>query len=518
MTRRYEPLLKIASGGTAAVYVGAASGGLGFRQLVAIKRPHAHLADDPQFVASLLEEAKIASRLRHANVVDVRDVEADEDGVDLVMDYVEGASLSDLIRSWSAPQIAVAIRIVLDACEGLRAVHDLETDDGAALGLVHRDVSPANVLVGLDGVARIADFGLAKPLYAVERTTSEGALRGKLGYMAPEYIRGKKDIDRRIDVFAMGVVLWEALARKRLFRGENDGDTLERVQRMAAPELEGLGLRARVCEVLDAVVARALAKDPAERYARMEDLATDLARVAKNRGLEATPADVRDSFGADLRASLEDRKRRVNAALSGADPTPSRTSRPPASAGKQLGNLFGPSSGEPKQLANVFAPDAADRGKQLGNVFAEHVRADGKQLGNVSGGAGEEGKQLGELFADPGAAGSGTDSAPDGFAGGTGATERPRRRVATIAAAATIGLIAISGAAFAMTRDTGGARQVEPRSVASDVQTRDEMIRVHAEPPISAPSASPVTRRAAPPDEPGRKAPRPNPYARTSTP
>ncbi|HEY8078926.1 MAG TPA: serine/threonine-protein kinase [Labilithrix sp.] len=483
MTRRYEPLLKIASGGTAAVYVGAFLGtavGLGFRQLVAIKRPHAHLADDPQFVASLLEEAKIASRLRHANVVDVRDVESDEDGVDLVMDYVEGASLSDLIRSWKSPEIAVAIRIVLDACEGLRALHDLEGDDGAALGLVHRDVSPANVLVGLDGVGRIADFGLAKPLYAVERTTSEGALRGKLGYMAPEYIRGKKDIDRRIDVFATGVVLWEALARKRLFRGENDGDTLERVQRMAPPKLADMAadlrVRPSVAEELDAVVARALAKDPFERYARMQDLAGDLARVAKNRGLEATPADVRDSFGADLRATLDDRKRRVTSALSGSAPTPSRpprTSRPPPSAA----------------------------GKQFGEVFAD---------------APSDGKQLGEVFAGGLTPSTIADSAPDGFSRGAGAIERPRRR-ASIAIAA-IAAIAMSATAFAVTRDAGSARAVDPRSVASDVQSRDDVIRVHAERAISASSASPVTRRALPPDEPGRKAPRPNPYARTSSP
>src|SRR4051794_39764809 len=165
-SRRYEPLLKIASGGTAAVYVGTAAGALGFRQLVAIKIPHAHLADDAAFRAALLEEAKIAARLHHANVVDVRDVEVDDGGVQLVMDYVEGASLSELIRAWTkeAPPRpeAVAIRIVLDACEGLRALHELTGDDGAALDLIHRDVSPANVLVGLDGVARLADFGLAK--------------------------------------------------------------------------------------------------------------------------------------------------------------------------------------------------------------------------------------------------------------------------------------------------------------------------------------------------------------------
>ncbi len=317
--RRYEPLLKIASGGTASVWVGAAAGALGFRQLVAIKRPHEHLADDPSFVAALVEEAKIASRLRHANAVDVRDVEADESGVQLVMDWVEGASLSDLIRAWQkerpARPHAVAIRIVLDACEGLRALHELRSDDGTPLGCVHRDVSPANVLVGLDGVGRITDFGLARPLLAVERTTSQGALRGKLGYMAPEYIRGK-DIDHRVDVFAMSIVLWEALACRRLYRGENDAETLERVQREPPPKLaDVVPAIGDAVTALDALLERALAKDPASRTSTIAELATELERIARSHDIVASHAEVRDSFGVTLRTSLEERRREVQRAL-----------------------------------------------------------------------------------------------------------------------------------------------------------------------------------------------------------
>jgi eukaryotic-like serine/threonine-protein kinase len=331
--RRYEPLLKIASGGTAAVYVGTAAGALGFRQLVAIKIPHAHLADDAAFRTALLAEARIAARLHHANVVDVRDVEVDEGGVQLVMDYVEGASLSELIRAWtkepSPRPEAVAIRIVLDACEGLRALHELSGDDGASLGLVHRDVSPANVLVGLDGVARIADFGLAKSLLAVEKTTSEGTLRGKLGYMAPEYVRGKA-IDARIDVFAMGVVLWEALARRRLFRGENDAETLDNIQRMDAPSLTETAAELGTAAVdLDAVVTRALAKDRDARFPTIAALSADLERVVRAHDLAATHGDVRDAFPPSLRASLDDRRKRVQSANAITEST--RHSSPPSS-------------------------------------------------------------------------------------------------------------------------------------------------------------------------------------------
>jgi serine/threonine protein kinase len=465
-TRRYEPLLKIASGGTASVYVGSAAGALGFRQLVAIKRPHAHLADDPTFCAALVEEARIASRLHHANIVDVRDVEVDESGIQLVMDYVEGASLSELIRGWAkeppARGEAVALRIVLDACEGLRALHELTGDDDAPLGLVHRDVSPANILVGLDGVARIADFGLAKPLLAVERTTSEGALRGKLGYMAPEYIRGKP-IDRRIDVFAMGIVLWEALSRKRLFRGENDGDTLDRVQTLAPPLLaELLPSLGAAGAALDGVVARALAKDPEERLSTIAALSAELEKVVRAHDMGATHADVREAFAPSLRASLDDRRRRVQSATSqptGA-PIPS-LSQPP------------PSVSLPSQPPHSVS-----------------------------------------LSSQPSPSGSVTRQAP-----------REGRRVprALVAVAALAGISALVGAAVLFTgpkETAASSAPAAPRSVATEA--RPLATEANARATASASSASsaagarPRPRTKASSDEPGTKPPRPNPYASAS--
>jgi eukaryotic-like serine/threonine-protein kinase len=380
--RRYEPILKIASGGTASVWVGAAVGALGFRQLVAIKRPHEHLADDPSFVAALVEEAKIASRLRHANAVDVRDVEVDASGVQLVMDWVEGASLSDLIRAWQKeppPRAnAVAIRIVLDACEGLRALHELVSDDGAPLGCIHRDVSPANVLVGLDGVGRITDFGLARPLLAVERSTTQGVLRGKLGYMAPEYIGGK-DIGPRVDVFATAVVLWESLAQKRLFRGANDGDTLDRVKRVDAPKLAEIGRDGAIgaaASELDALLARGLAKDPSARIASIAELATELERIARAYDLLASHADVREAFGTILRASLEERRREVQRILA------SSPSRPPPSFSPKgerpsPGSVRPPSS--PEATAPMAIPPAALVNAVAGSVPPRYAAATSQQ-------------------------------------------------------------------------------------------------------------------------------------------
>jgi serine/threonine-protein kinase len=486
--RRYEPLLKIASGGTAAVYVGTAAGALGFRQLVAIKIPHAHLADDPAFRAALVEEARIAARLHHANVVDVRDVEVDEGGVQLVMDYVEGASLSELVRAWAKEppprQAAVAIRIVLDACEGLRALHELTGDDGAPLGLVHRDVSPANVLVGLDGVARIADFGLAKSLLSVERTTSEGVLRGKLGYLAPEYIRGKA-IDARIDVFAMGVVLWEALAQRRLFRGENDGDTLERVQRMEAPKLGEVASLGEAAADLDAVLARALAKDPEARFASVAALAEELANVTRARELGATSAEVREAFSPALRAALDDRRRRVQSASSRADGA--KASPPPSLPPLAAASL------PPPAVASAPPPAAPDASAASVSVASPPS-------------------------ASPASAASVSAAAP------ASAPAPPRSRSAL--AFVALGAVAVAVVALAvLAREPAASPAGTPRllvhetlPLAGEARARAPSAPASSGPPEDAALSTPRGGHAAarPPrpssEEPGKKPPRPNPY------
>jgi len=247
-------------------------------------------------------------------------VEVDDDDLTLVMDWVDGASLSDLVRSFlrepPAKAHAVAIRIVLDACEGLHVAHELRGDDGALLGLVHRDVSPQNVLIGTDGIARLADFGLAKPLYAAERTTSEGALRGKLGYMAPEYIKSGT-IDRRTDVFALGVVLWESIAQKRLFRGENDAQTIDRVREAIVPGLadEAPDLPKVAASALDSVLTRALARFADQRFPTARAFADALSDVATTHDLLATHADVAASFGPTLRAEIDARATEARAKL-----------------------------------------------------------------------------------------------------------------------------------------------------------------------------------------------------------
>jgi hypothetical protein len=299
---RSVPLVKLAAGGTATVHVGvhAASGG----DLVAIKRPHPHVLDDERQRSALLREADIASTLHHPNLVGVRAIEGADAELELILDYVEGASLAALLvlearRDARIPP-AVAARIVLDACAGLAAVH--------ARGLVHRDVSPQNILVGTDGVARLTDFGLAKALYEGAPSTTQGTLKGKLGYMAPEYV-SRSRLSAAVDVFALGVVLWEALAGRRLFRGDNEAQTLDHVLREEAPAL-GAEIDPSLAP-FDPVVARAVAKDPVERFATAEELGEALAAAASAAGLEAGAPGVAAYVAAAAGAEIADRRARV---------------------------------------------------------------------------------------------------------------------------------------------------------------------------------------------------------------
>jgi serine/threonine-protein kinase len=309
-TSRYELLLRLASGGMATVHVGRVRGPLGFSRLVAIKRAHPHLAEDAAFVRMLVDEAKLASRIHHPNVVAVLDIEQ----IRLVMDYVEGAALSELGVLAAERDVAlapgIAVRMVLDACVGLQAAHDLTDEDGAHLGLVHRDISPHNLLVGVDGLTRVSDFGIAKPTTQPNASTTTGSLKGKLAYMAPEYIESGK-LDVRSDVFAMGVVLWETLARAKLFRGDNDLETMMRVAKAEAPTLSSVA--PWVGETFDELLKVALAKNPDERFSSARAFAAALESEAKAGGMLATHAEVGAVVKELCKTMLDERRAKVKA-------------------------------------------------------------------------------------------------------------------------------------------------------------------------------------------------------------
>jgi serine/threonine-protein kinase len=271
---RYRLAALIASGGMGSVYVGFRKGAS--RQPVAIKRALQDRACDPVVRSTILAEARHASSLRHPNVVSVDDVEEVDGELLLVMDYVEGATLADILASRKPLVPAVAYRIVLDACAALHAIHTASANDGTPLGLVHRDVSPHNVLVGIDGVARLTDFGIAKA--ASDATfTRRGRRRGKVGYMAPDYIASGK-ASPASDIFSLGVVLWEALARKRLFDAARPSDAMTCV--MSAPIEPPSKLAPAIGPAIDHVVLRALQRSPIARFATASELARALENAA----------------------------------------------------------------------------------------------------------------------------------------------------------------------------------------------------------------------------------------------
>lgn len=264
---------EIASGGMATVYFGRSAGAVGFSRSVAIKQLHPQYAKSPEFVAQFLDEAKLTARIRHPNVVSVLDVVARDGELFVVMEYVEGEPLSRLAYCASDPvPLAVASAILVQVLLGLHAAHEATTEAGVPLQIVHRDVSPQNMLVGLDGASHILDFGVAKAVSRLH-TTENGQIKGKLSYMAPEQLRAE-EVDRRADIFAAGVVLWELLTKRRLFWRSDPYATVTAV--LADDVKAPSEYRAEVPTALDSLVLKALASDPQTRFATAREMAIAL--------------------------------------------------------------------------------------------------------------------------------------------------------------------------------------------------------------------------------------------------
>jgi serine/threonine-protein kinase len=276
---RYALYEEIAAGGMATVHFGRLLGPVGFSRTVAIKRLHPQFAKDPEFVSMFLDEARLAARIRHPNVVPTLDVVATQGELFLVMDYVQGESLSRLIRAARERQQRIPVRyvssIITGALHGLHAAHEAKNERGEPLRIVHRDISPQNVLVGSDGVARVLDFGVAKAAGRMQ-TTREGQLKGKLAYMAPEQIGG--EVTRQTDVYAAAIVLWEALTAQRLLSGDNEGQILAKV--LNGDHKAPSAIAPELSPELDAIVMKGLARQPADRYATAREFAIALERCA----------------------------------------------------------------------------------------------------------------------------------------------------------------------------------------------------------------------------------------------
>lgn len=302
---RYALFDEIAAGGMATVHLGRLLGPVGFSRTVAIKRLHSHFAKDPDFSAGFVDEARLAARIHHPNVVPIIDVLTEGGELSLVMDYVEGDSLAKLLRhSVSAKDkvpLPIVSAVICGALYGLHAAHEAVDESGEPMQIVHRDISPQNILVGSDGVPRIVDFGVAKAAQRLQ-TTAEGQVKGKIAYMAPEQIR-QAEISRKSDIYAMGVVLWESLAGARLFQSENHANLMAKVLEGAkTPPSE---LRPDCGKDLDAVVMKALSTDPTRRFETAREMAATLQKCVP----PAPQSDVGDWVNALARDALTDRRR-----------------------------------------------------------------------------------------------------------------------------------------------------------------------------------------------------------------
>lgn len=371
---RYELLAPIARGGMAEVWIARLLGDLGFSRFVALKTILPEFGQDPSFRRSLFEEARLASRLRHANVVEVMELAEDGPILFQVMTWVEGDTLAELLNAATKDPAAgglspgVAVRIISDVLAGLHAAHELNDDQGTPLSLVHRDVSPQNVLVGADGVSRLTDFGVAKAYGRLADETQAGQVRGKPGYFAPEQIGGVM-VDRRCDVFAAGIVVWEALVGRRLFGAPGGSPGVAKIGDPVYPA--PIEVAPQTPAALSAVVHKALSKDRNGRYSTALELRDALEEAVASAGVSRSAKDVAEVVRALCGPKLEAQRVKLREASKAVAPAlPARAATPASPKGPPLadalseaiapaGRLTPPLTGPDASLAATIADASA---------------------------------------------------------------------------------------------------------------------------------------------------------------
>ena len=374
--RHFVPLMALERGGMGSVELVMRKQGA-FKRLYARKRLHEVYQEDEDLRAMFLDEARIAGLLRHPNVVSVLDVGEDPNGPYLIMDYVDGESVYQILTAAKGAQlpVGVCIEIARQVAEGLHAAHELRNEDGKPLLLVHRDVSPQNILVGYDGIARVTDFGIARALGRTART-STGVLKGKLGYMSPEQLRFHQP-DRRSDLFALGIVVFELLTSRRLYSEKVGTESARRILEEPPPDVGEY--REDVPDELDMLLFELLAKDPDNRPSDAGAVARRLADISRAHELDADVASFMGELFAQERA---DKHARIAAAIEAAERAPiepvttsgarsSRTIRPRGVAlvvlaavvlvglGVALGQVLGPSADSERNIVTVQVEPSA---------------------------------------------------------------------------------------------------------------------------------------------------------------
>ncbi|MEZ4301282.1 MAG: serine/threonine-protein kinase [Polyangiaceae bacterium] len=309
---RYELLLPIAQGGMATVWAARQKGSRGFQKTVAIKTMLPSLSEDPQFEQMFLDEASLAARIHHPNVAEILDLGEEEDILYIVMEWIDGEALSTITKQAKKLNVTIqhhiGLKAVSQACLGLHAAHELKDDEGESLQLVHRDVSPQNILVTYDGIVKLVDFGVAKAMGRAGGETTAGQLKGKVPYMSPEQARGGQ-IDRRTDIFAMGIVLYKLTTSSHPFLGENDLVTMKNIigRPVPSPRIKNPQFPVE----LEQVILKCLQKEPEKRFQTMLELHQAIEKVQVSMG----SAVVDDDVGSVVRSLLGDRGQKRRLAL-----------------------------------------------------------------------------------------------------------------------------------------------------------------------------------------------------------
>jgi serine/threonine protein kinase len=294
MRDRYTITERLDQGGMAEVFRGVAESMEGFKKNVAIKRILPSLTKNQKFISMFLDEARLSLYLQHANIVQVFDISKTPDNAYfLVMEYVDGCNLKSLIERHKQKtkriEVAHSIYMMMECCKALAYAHALENPETMEpLGIVHRDISPPNILLSKNGEIKLVDFGLAKANSQIE-STDPGVVKGKFSYLSPEAASGI-EVDHRADVFAVGIILWEMFTGRRLFYGDTDYQTVELVRQARVPSIAALN--PEIEPELEAVVRKALAREPDERYQNAADLADALAQYLFSRRMKVTSRDI----------------------------------------------------------------------------------------------------------------------------------------------------------------------------------------------------------------------------------
>ena len=280
---KYRLIAEIGRGGMAEVYLALLQGDLGFNKLVVLKQIREDMADDPELLGMFLDEARLAARLRHPNVVETHEVAQENGHTFMAMEYLEGQPLHRIfqrVQRTGGLELSSHLRILADLLGGVHHAHELRDWDDSPLGVVHRDVTPQNVFVTYTGVVKLVDFGIAKVKDAQTHTRA-GIVKGKIAYLAPEQAR-REDLDRRVDIFAVGVMLWEAMTKTRPWKGKSDQHILERL--MAGQFPSARAANADITPELEAILARALAPEREDRYATAAEFQTAIEDYLEQRG------------------------------------------------------------------------------------------------------------------------------------------------------------------------------------------------------------------------------------------